>query len=125
VVEALLLGAAQSLALIPGVSRSGITITVALLLGLRRTDAARFIFLLGVPAILGAAAREVPALAGENGGDMAMLMVIGIGTSAIVGYLAIRFFIGYLARHSLDVFAWYRLALAAAVVVWLVAGSGN
>jgi len=123
--EALMLGTAQSLALVPGVSRSGITITVALLLGLRRTDAARFIFLLGVPAILGAAAREVPAVVSEGGADMISLMLIGVGSSAIVGYLAIRFFIQYLARHSLAVFAWYRLALAAAVVVWLAAGSAS
>jgi len=122
--EAVLLGAGQALALVPGVSRSGMTITVALLLGLRRVEAARFIFLLGVPAIIGAAVKELPALAGEGGGDVARLMLIGIGSSAIVGYLAIRFFVGYMARHSLDVFAWYRLALAATVVVWLLTGGG-
>lgn len=122
IVEALVIGTAQALALVPGVSRSGITITVALLMGLRRTDAARFIFLLGVPAILGAAAREVPALAAAGDQDLASLMLIGIGSSGIVGYLAIRFFVRYVARHSLDVFAWYRLALAASVVVWIVAG---
>ncbi|MGE0705511.1 MAG: undecaprenyl-diphosphate phosphatase [Vicinamibacterales bacterium] len=122
--EALLLGAGQSLALVPGVSRSGITITVALLIGLRRVEAARFIFLLGVPAIIGAAVKELPALAGEGGGEAASLMLIGIGSSAVVGYLAIRFFVGYMARHSLDVFAWYRLALAATVIVWLFAGGG-
>jgi undecaprenyl-diphosphatase len=120
VAEAFLLGCAQAAALIPGVSRSGATITVALLIGLRRADAARFIFLLAIPAILAAAAHETPkVLKAGFGGDTATLFLIGTATSAIVGYLAVKFFIRYLAKHSLDVFAWYRLALAAAVAVWL------
>lgn len=123
--EALFIGTAQALALVPGVSRSGITITAALLLGLRRTDAARFIFLLGVPAILGAAVKELPALLGGARGDALWLMAVGVSSSAVVGYLAIRFFVRYVARHSLDVFAWYRLALAASVVVWLAAGGAE
>ena len=84
--EAFWIGCAQAVALVPGVSRSGITITVALLLGLRRPEAARFVFLLAIPAILGAAASEAPHLlrAGASG-DTAMLFAIGIVTSAIVG----------------------------------------
>jgi undecaprenyl-diphosphatase len=123
--EALALGGAQALALVPGVSRSGATITVALLLGLRRLEAARFIFLLGVPAILGAAVKELRALPFEGPNDVAGLMLIGILSSAIVGYLAIRFFVLYMARHSLDLFAWYRLALATSVVIWLMSRSGT
>jgi undecaprenyl-diphosphatase len=119
--EAIWIGCAQSMALVPGVSRSGATMTMALLLGLRRPDAARFVFLLGVPAILGAAVREVPELlSGRAAPDAAGLMLIGIATSAGVGYLAIRFFIRYVGQHSLAVFAWYRLALAASVVIWLL-----
>ena len=119
--EAFLLGCAQAAALLPGVSRSGATITVALLLGLRRPDAARFIFLLAIPAILAAAGHEAPrVLRAGLGGDQAALFLIGVVTSAIVGYAAVRFFIRYLAHHSLDVFAWYRLGLAAAVAVWLL-----
>ena len=72
------IGCAQALALIPGVSRSGATITVALLLGLRRADAARFIFLLAIPAILGAAASEGPKLLKAGLGDTAPLFLIGI-----------------------------------------------
>jgi undecaprenyl-diphosphatase len=119
--EALLIGVAQALALVPGVSRSGATITVALLLGLRRTEAARFIFLLAIPAILGAAASEAPKLlkAGVDGG--ASLIAIGILASAIVGYAAVKYFIRYLGNHSLAVFAWYRIALASTVAVWLYA----
>ncbi len=120
--EAVWIGCAQAVALVPGVSRSGITISMALLLGLRRPDAARFIFLLAIPAILGAAGSEAPhlmkaGLAPETG----MLFAIGVATSALVGYATIRFFMRFLTTRSLDVFAWYRLALAAATVVWLVA----
>jgi undecaprenyl-diphosphatase len=119
--EALLLGCAQAVALLPGVSRSGATMTVALLLGLRRAGAARFIFLLAIPAILAAAGHEAPRLLRAGlGGDQATLFLIGVVTSAIVGYAAVRFFIRYLVNHSLDVFAWYRLGLAAAVTVWLL-----
>ena len=120
-VEAFWLGCAQAVALIPGVSRSGVTITFALLFGLRRADAARFIFLLAIPAILAAAVNEgVKVLKAGLDAGMATLFAIGIVSSAIVGYLAVKFFIRYLANHSLDVFAWYRLALAGAVVMWLV-----
>jgi undecaprenyl-diphosphatase len=118
--EAFWIGCAQAVALVPGVSRSGATITLGLFLGLRRAEAARFIFLLAIPAILAAAAHEAPkvlraGLAGETG----WLFLIGVVTSALVGYLAVKYFIRYLGRHTLDGFAWYRLALAASVVVWL------
>jgi undecaprenyl-diphosphatase len=117
--EALLIGCAQAVALIPGVSRSGATLTVALFLGLRRAEAARFIFLLAIPAILGAAASEAPKLLKAGLGDTASLFLIGIVSSAIVGYAAVKYFIRYLGNHSLAVFAWYRLALAAVTVIWL------
>jgi undecaprenyl-diphosphatase len=122
ITEAWWLGCAQALALVPGVSRSGATLTAALLFGLRRAEAARFIFLLGIPAIVAAAAKEAPKVmkAGLDG-EMATLFVIGIVTSAIVGYLAVKYFVRYLTNHSLNLFAWYRLALAASVVVWLYA----
>jgi undecaprenyl-diphosphatase len=119
--EAFWIGCAQAVALIPGVSRSGATLTVALLLGLRRPGAARFVFLLAIPAILGAAGSEgVKVLKEGVAGEMAALYVIGVVSSAIVGYAAVKYFIRYLGDHSLDVFAWYRLALAATVVVWLL-----
>jgi undecaprenyl-diphosphatase len=118
--EAVWIGCAQAVALVPGVSRSGVTIAVALLLGLRRADAARFVFLLAIPAILGAAASEAPKLLKAGLGDGATLFAIGVAMSAIVGYLTVKYFIRYLAGHSLDVFAWYRLALAAAAGVWLL-----
>ena len=99
---------------------SGATITLALFLGLRRDEAARFIFLLAIPAILGAAAHEAPkVLKAGMSGETGLLFLIGVMTSAVVGYLAVKYFIRYLASHSLDVFAWYRLALAASVLLWL------
>lgn len=120
--EAGLIGCAQALALVPGVSRSGATLTMALALGLARADAAQFIFLLGVPAILGAAAKELPKLLSVGmAGDAVWLFSIGVVTSMAVGYVAVRLFVGYLGRRSLNVFAWYRLALSAAVVVWMAA----
>jgi undecaprenyl-diphosphatase len=119
--EAFWIGCAQAAAaLVPGVSRSGATITIALFFGLRRAEAARFTFLLGIPAILGAAILEFPDML-EQGLHTtgSMPFVVGIGTSAVVGYLAVKYFIRFLAKHSLDVFAWYRLALAGSVVIWL------
>jgi undecaprenyl-diphosphatase len=118
--EAFWIGCAQAAALIPGVSRSGATITVALLLGLRRAEAARFTFLLGIAAILGATVVKFPDMLAQGlDPDGMRAYVAGILTSAVVGYLAVKYFIQYLARHSLDLFAWYRLALAASTVLWL------
>jgi undecaprenyl-diphosphatase len=118
--EAFLIGCAQAAALVPGISRSGATITAAMLLGLRRAEAARFTFLLGILAILGAAVLELPdMLEAGMGGEAAPLFAVGVVTSGIVGYLSVRFLIGYLANHSLAVFAWYRLAVAA-IVLWLL-----
>lgn len=121
-VDALLIGIAQATALVPGVSRSGATLTVALLIGLARPAAARFVFLLSLPAVLGAALKEGLEL-GEVGlaGIPVALFAIGLIVSAVVGYLTITFFIRYLGRHSLDVFAAYRFALAGMTVIWLLA----
>jgi undecaprenyl-diphosphatase len=119
--EALIIGVAQATALVPGVSRSGATIAVGLLFGLRRDAAARFGFLLGVPAILAAAGKESLTLARTGlSGDMVLLFAVGIVSSGLVGYLTVKYFIRYLAGHSLDVFVYYRLALALAVLVWVI-----
>ena len=121
--DAIVIGCAQATALVPGVSRSGATISAGMALGLRRDEAARFGFLLGVPAILAAAVQEGLPLLPGTGSRRARrrIFAVGIVSSAVVGYLAVRLFIRYLTRHSLSVFAWYRLALAASVVVWWVA----
>lgn len=120
--DAVLIGIAQAMALVPGVSRSGATLTVGLLLGLARPAAARFVFLLSLPAVFAAAAKEGLELAKVGlDGIPVTLFATGFLVSAVVGYLTITFFIRYLGRHSLNVFAIYRFALAAVTVVWLLA----
>lgn len=116
------IGIAQSLALIPGVSRSGSTIATGMALGLRREVAARFTFLLSVPAIVAAAAKEALELRAMHlGGGQLLLFGVGISTSAIVGYLTVKYFIRFLSTHRLDVFAWYRILLALITFAWLAA----
>lgn len=120
--EAFTIGIGQALALFPGMSRSGTTITIAMLLGIRREAAARFTFLMSIPAVLAAAGREALALRGVAlDGRTLVIFALGIVVAGVVGYLAVKYLIRYLANHSLDVFAYYRLALAAAVAVWLAA----
>lgn len=106
---AFFIGAAQALAIIPGISRSGITISAALISGLDRVSAARFSFLLSTPIIFGAGIKEAPALI-QNGADAGIFT--GIIASAISGYLAIKYMIGYLEYKSYDIFIAYRLLLA-------------
>jgi undecaprenyl-diphosphatase len=119
--EALAIGIAQASALVPGVSRSGATLTVAMLLGLRREAAARFAFLLSLPAVLAAALKEGRELA-EVGvaGLPVTLFLVGLVVSGVVGYFTVKYFIRYLVGHSLHGFAIYRLVLAAVTVLWLL-----
>jgi undecaprenyl-diphosphatase len=117
---ALAIGIGQAAALIPGLSRSGTTISIGLLLGLRRDAAARFTFLLSIPAIVAAAGKETLELADIGvTRDAAGIFAVGMIVSAGVGYLTIRFFLQYLAGHRLDAFAYYRFALAAITILWL------
>jgi undecaprenyl-diphosphatase len=119
-VDACAFGLAQAAALIPGISRSGATITLGMLLGVRRDAAARFTFLLGIPAVMAALGKESLELRHlALTADLVMVLVVGAVTSGVVGYLSIRFLLRYLAAHRLDVFGYYRLALAA-VVWWFV-----
>lgn len=122
-VETLSVGVAQACALIPGVSRSGATITMGLFLGLTRQSAARFSFVLGVPAMLGAATLEGAKLAMADAPMDAVtrqVFVVGMVVSGVVGYVTVKFFLRYLVNHTLNLFVAYRLALAAATLVWLV-----
>ena len=117
-VDAVVIGTAQATALAPGISRSGATISAGMLMGVRRLDAARFSFLLGIPAILGAAAKEGIKLRHMGmTAEMGQLFLVGIASSAIVGYLTVRYLLKFLATHRLDLFAYYRLALA--LIVWI------
>lgn len=122
-VEAAGIGLAQAAALVPGISRSGGTITLGLFLGLQRDEAARFSFLLSVPITTAAALLSLGDMAGRGmDAHQTLLFAAGAISSGVVGYLAIRFLLNYLAGHSLRVFAYYRFALAAVVVVLLLAG---
>ncbi|HSX23883.1 MAG TPA: undecaprenyl-diphosphatase UppP [Candidatus Saccharimonadales bacterium] len=110
--QALTMGFAQAIAVVPGVSRSGSTITAGLFTGLDRLAATRFSFLLGIPITAGAVLKVF-----TEGGvlhaakqDQAVF-VIGIATALISGLAAIRFMLGYLGKHGLHVFAYYRIAL--------------
>ena len=119
--EAVLIGCGQAAALIPGMSRSGGTISVGMFLGIRRDAAARFTFLLAIPAMLAAAAKEAKELATmplPPGAES--LLAVGVVVSAVTGYVTIKYFLRFLAGHRLDVFAVYRLVLAAVTVVWLM-----
>ncbi len=118
--KALLIGLAQTLALIPGVSRSGITMTAARALGIRREDAARFSMLLSVPTIGAAGAWEGLKIftAPETVGDISMTTVfVGMAVSFAGGALAISFLMNWLKRSSFAVFAAYRIALGA-ILFW-------
>jgi undecaprenyl-diphosphatase len=119
------IGLAQALALVPGVSRSGATITLGLFLGLRREEAAKFSFLMSVPVTAAAASLSLAQAAGEGmSRHEAIMFLAGSASSAAVGYMAIRFLLRFLAHHSLRVFAYYRFALAAVVaLVLLCSGS--
>ncbi len=116
--DALVVGLAQALALVPGVSRSGVTITAGLFRGMRRDTAAHFSFFLSAPIIAGAGAKKIVDLfsVGITGDQMAMLG-IGILTSAIVGYLAIAFLLRYLTTHTTYAFIYYRITLGIVVLL--------
>lgn len=120
---AMAVGVAQMLAIIPGVSRSGSTITAGLFAGLDRAAAARFSFLLGVPIILGAGTKEMIDLAQEGvpAGERG-IFVAGVLAAAVVGYLAVAGLIRFLQRHSTDVFVVYRIALGVTLLVLVTAG---
>lgn len=120
--DALIIGGAQALALCPGVSRSGATIIAALVVGMRRSDAARFSFLLGIPAVAGAGILETPAALRQLGDDAAAPLAAGLLAAAITGYATIAWLIRFLGSHRLVGFAIYRIAVAAALAAALLAG---
>ena len=114
-------GLAQAAALVPGVSRSGATITCGLFLRLRREEAARFSFLLSVPVTAAAAGLSLAEATGEGmDGPEALMFLAGSASSGVVGYLTTRFLLRFLANHTLRIFAYYRFALVAVVAAVLL-----
>lgn len=116
--DALWIGLAQALALIPGTSRSGITMTAALLLGFNREAAARFSFLLSIPVIVLAGGMQIYHLSASTVAVDWSAMAIGVVSSAISAYLCIHFFLVFIRRIGMQPFVIYRLLLGAALI-WL------
>ena len=114
--DALIIGIAQAFALVPGVSRSGITITAGLMRGYQRHEAARFSFLLGTPVVAGASMLEARNLI-SSGNIEFNLLITGIAASTISGYIAIKYLLRFLQNHTLTPFAYYRFLLAFVIII--------
>lgn len=114
--DAVVVGSAQALALVPGISRSGMTITASLGRGFGPEQAARFSFLLGIPVILGGGAKQMLDLANEGGLEWSLL--VGVVVAALSGYAAIAVLIKALTRFGLRPFALYCFLVGAAAVIW-------
>ena len=119
----LALGTAQALALQPGVSRSGVTITAARALGLDRESAARFSFLLSLPIIAGAGIYKAIEVAGTGLQGFAAEFVAGMAAAAVSGFVVIRWLLRYLRRHDFTIFLWYRIAVAVLVFLLILTGA--
>jgi undecaprenyl-diphosphatase len=123
--DAALIGIAQALALFPGISRSGITLSAGLFRGLTRESAARFAFLMGIPIIAGAGLWKMRSIVTGGSGDVHVdALLAGVIAAALSGWLAIGFLLRYLRTHSTGVFIAYRL-IAAAVFLVLLLASGT
>jgi len=109
--DAMIIGCAQALALVPGSSRSGTTITAGLFLGLTRESAARFSFLLSVPAVLASGIYELMKIRGEVTQFGYGSIIVATVVAGLSGYAAIAWLLRYLSRNSTMVFVWYRIAL--------------
>jgi len=122
--RALVIGAAQAVAVLPGISRSGATISAALYAGVERSEAARFSFLLALPVIFGATALEGMKLI-QNGipSQEGMALIVGTVAAYGAGVLALKWLLGVIRRGRLDRFAYYCFALGAIGLIWLLRGS--
>ncbi len=124
--DCIVIGLAQTLALVPGVSRSGITITAGLLCGLEREAAAKFSFFIGAPIILGAALFELRhVVKGEIASSELLSLALGIVAAAVVGYACIGFLMQYLKKRSTDIFVAYRVVFGIAIFALFFLGYLN
>jgi len=119
--DVLIIGLGQALALFPGVSRSGITLAFAMAIGLRRDAAARFSFLLSIPAVAAAAVFEIPTLL-HNRDVGISAMAAGLAAAAVSGYLCIRWLLRFLQTRTVYSFVIYRVALGFALFAAVLAG---
>jgi undecaprenyl-diphosphatase len=120
--DGLFIGVAQALALVPGVSRSGATISAGLFRGFDRVAAARYSFLLSVPAVVLSGLFELRKV-GEKGSPSAAATVIATLVAFVTGYLAIAWLLRYLSTHTLEIFVVYRIALGVLVLVLAATGA--
>jgi len=111
--DSLFIGVSQAFAIIPGVSRAGVTMTAGRFLNLDRETSARFSFLLSTPIIFGAGVSQLPNM---SPGEIDAGFILGVITSAVVGFLSIKFLLRYLTRRSFMIFVWYRLVLGLLVI---------
>ena len=124
--DGILMGLAQAIALIPGCSRSGSTLTAGLFMGLERTAAARFSFLLGIPAITLAGLVELKGALGEGIGDAGVVaLIVGTISAFLFSYLSIAWLMKFLQTQNTWVFVWYRLAFGVAILTALAGGAVN
>ncbi|TCC07714.1 undecaprenyl-diphosphate phosphatase [Kribbella soli] len=115
--DAIVMGVVQCLALIPGVSRSGATISAGLFCGLDRVAATRIAFLLGIPALVGAGIYELKdALNGDVG---VVPLLVGTAVSFVVAYASVAWLLRFVAKHSIEVFAFYRVLLGIVLIILL------
>jgi undecaprenyl-diphosphatase len=117
--DAMAIGTAQALALIPGVSRSGSTLSAALLLGMKRDEAARYSFLLSIPAVAAAGVYEMRKAVGDLGTTGVLPLVVGTLVAGMVGYASIAWLIRFLGTRSTLPFVIYRVGLGVFLLVWL------
>lgn len=118
--DGILVGLGQMLALFPGVSRSGSTLTTALFLGLKRETAARFSFLLGIPTLT--IATLIQAKDVLDKGNMLLPLLVAIASTFVFSYLSIAWLLKFLQRHDTWIFVWYRIALGVALLIAIANG---
>jgi undecaprenyl-diphosphatase len=119
--DSVLIGIAQCLALVPGVSRSGATITTGLLRDFNRVTATRLSFFLGIPALSAAGVYELPE-ALESGTVSGTVLIVGTVVSFVVAYASIAWLLRFVAHHTLTAFIWYRVILGVAIMGFMIWG---
>jgi undecaprenyl-diphosphatase len=119
--KSLILGLAQALALIPGISRSGATISAGLALNINREQSARFSFLMSIPIIFAAGIKKAWDLRDISlGVSDFTAYILGFIAAVIVGYLVVKFLLNYLKNHSLNIFAYYRIILGIVIIIYFL-----
>ena len=120
--DSLIIGLAQACSVIPGVSRAGSVIVVMMLMGYKRDESAKYTFLLSLPTIFAASALDLYQGREMIGSlqDGYTLLVIGFLTSLLVAYFVVKWFVKYLSTHTLEIFGYYRLAIATLLIIFRV-----